>query len=124
MAKKRLRTKSSGGSEIAAKKPGIVRHPIADEKALYSNHIVVRCDPAVFHLFFYDAQAPVVAKGDVTANDGKVDHAEARCVARIAIPHFVMPGLIDALTTNYRNLEGIMAQFSEMMQGANEKGNG
>lgn len=77
-----------------------------DVRAVYSNHVLIRCETDTFHFFFFDAQAPLVVDVDseeIKEEARNVEHIDGHCVARIVIQPKNIPSLISALEKTYES---------------------
>lgn len=88
------------------------RHVLPTEKPVFSNHVVVRTDPATVQLLFFDAQLPVIVDSEKSSSSEPVEAptvVDAFCISRVLIPHYLLPKLIRALQTNLEQLPELVA---------------
>ncbi len=110
--------------ELAAQTLPIRRHVAPNITAVLANHVVVRSDPNLFQLFFFNAEPPIVIDGDsddVKMAAAAMTHLDAHCVSRVVIPPYVMPGSIKALQTNFENHQSTVAAMSQAKSAGEKK---
>lgn len=104
---KSAKTSDGEASQFSLTQLPIKRHVPPSMHGVFANHVVIRADPANFHLFFFDAQPPIGLELEVGEKKAsELTEVDANCVARVVIPPYVMPGLIQALLGNMEKQKG------------------
>ncbi len=72
-------------------------------QAQYANNILIQAGQFEFNVFFFEMQQPILS-GSPEENKAKLEamgSIQARCVSKVVLSPELIPGLIDALQTEY-----------------------
>lgn len=103
-------------AELAIRNVPIRRHVPSGQRAVYANHVVVRGEPGIFHLLFFEIQAPIILHSDhddIKKEASQVAHIDAECVSRIAIPSSLLSSVIEALQSNLKKMQATIGVTDE-----------